>query len=188
MRFLFFLNLAGLPPPPLWTEINVYLKDFFVNIFTERIPPTSLDILKIWYAKWVPLHAWLLPEVLIFIYLFCLFKDSANKAAVMFLVVCSQISAKGLSLLVSHKQRAAFYPKGFGRMLHHCGKVTFFWMSEGRSVSIIIWFVCSVKRIYKLREKKLCSHSLSGLNLFFGCFFLIPEMAQMRFFFLRCIR
>lgn len=95
----------------------------------SHLPTASFDILKIWYAKWVHLHALLLPEFQVICFAF--FEDSANKAAVMFLVVCSQISAKGLSLLVSHKQRAAFYPKGFGRMLHRGGKVTF-WMSEGQ--------------------------------------------------------
>lgn len=33
-----------------------------------------------------------------------------HQSAVMSLVVCSQITAKRLSLLVTHKQRAAFYP------------------------------------------------------------------------------
>lgn len=57
--------------------------------------------------------------------------DGANKAVSMFLVVCSQISAKSFSLLISHKQRTAFYPNGFGKGHHH-GRQVNFWMGEGQ--------------------------------------------------------
>lgn len=64
----------------------------------------------------------------------------------MFLVVCSQISAKRLSLLVSHKQRAAFYPNGFRGRHHHGGKVTV-WMSEGQIVMLKKSHHNKVKRV-----------------------------------------
>lgn len=48
-----------------------------------------------------------------------------HQSAVVSLVVYSQITAKRLSLLVSHKQRAAFYLNGFGGRHRHGGKVTF---------------------------------------------------------------
>lgn len=40
--------------------------------------------------------------------------DIQYQSTVVSLVVCSQITAKRLSLLVSHKQRAAFCPNGWG--------------------------------------------------------------------------
>lgn len=57
--------------------------------------------------------------------------DGANKAVDMFLVVCSQISARRFSLLISHKQRTAFYPNGFGKWHHH-GRKVHFWMGGGQ--------------------------------------------------------
>lgn len=132
MRFLVFLKLATLPLP--CTETNLYLKDFFCYwMFGMHWVSSSHRLHSIYLKYGIPsgcicMHYFYLSFKFI---CFAFFEDSANKAAVMFLVVCSQISAKGLSLLVSHKQRAAFYPKGFGRMLHRCGKVTS-WMSEGQ--------------------------------------------------------
>lgn len=127
----------------LWKGANVF-EALFVNIITLRIRATlasvlifslaSPDILKIWDTKCLSLRMHVAFPWGSNIYWFILlFEDSANKAAVMFLVVCSQISAKRLSLLVSHKQRAAFYPNGFGGRHHHGRKVTF-WMSEGQIV------------------------------------------------------
>ena len=44
-----------------------------------------------------------------------------HQSAVLSLVVCSQKTAKRLSLLVSHKQRAVFYLNGLSGGKHHRG-------------------------------------------------------------------
>lgn len=83
-----------------------------------------------------------------------------HQSAVVSLVVYSQITAKRLSLLVSHKQRAAFYLNGFGGRHRHGGKVTF-WTSVRSKKSVTLSRCFS----HELRFVLLCAYWNRGYSI-----------------------